>query len=298
MKKLLTSLIAAMLILLVISPAAFASDMKEFRNDNEHYSFLIPNDFKFQDFKIDNPNLDILSMIAVSPKTDSTIYVKKFNKALFSPIESWSNLERETFIQGVKINESFPNTLKESGEEIINNNTFIWVKFSDLTQETISYTCVHKNSLYNIGFVYPVNERETMMPKITASINSFNFNDISPNWYWVETNMYIDLNNISTYKESLTNTIYKRVTINFTQSTINDNKPYSELVVDFKTENNISYYRPISHLTYGSNQKLLTPPFNFYSVSKDKQSIDMKWTQLNQEDQLSKIADLLFEKNQ
>ncbi|MDF2563903.1 MAG: hypothetical protein K0Q53_298 [Massilibacillus sp.] len=46
---------AVMVVLLVVSPITFASEMKEYRNDNEHYSFLIPNDFKFQDFKIDNP---------------------------------------------------------------------------------------------------------------------------------------------------------------------------------------------------------------------------------------------------
>lgn len=292
MKKKLTSLLAIIFILLVISPAAFASDMKEVRNDNEHYSFLIPNDFKFQAIKIENPNSDNLSMIAVNPNSGSTIYVKKFNKALFLPIETWTNLERETFIQGVKMNESFPNTLKESGEKTINYNTFLWVKFSDIKQETIVYTCVHNNLLYNIGFIYPVNERKKMMPKITASINSFNFNDISPNWYWVESNMYIDLNDISTYKESLTNTIYKRVSINFTQSAIKDNKPDSEFVVDFKTENNINYYRPISYLTYGSNQQLLTPPFNFYSVN---QCSDMKWIPLTPEHSLTKISNLLLE---
>jgi hypothetical protein len=300
MKKILTTLMTVMLVLLVVSPAAFASDMKKYRNDNEHYSILVPSDWEYQDVNnIDFVSSKNISLFAATKSRDA-IYIDKYPGVIPQPLEDWSDKTREKFLQGLK-NKVKNSTFKESGETYINNHKLLWMKFSDSNIETVSYIIVHNNSLYTIGYLYHTDNREKILPKITESINSLKFDDVSTNWYSIQSDahveLYVDTNNIASHKDETTNTIYKTVTLKISSPEANKDFAYLKTIFEFKRQNNTDYYRPLSMSTYDVNGKFVQNLINLSNM-KDDPSSTKGWSNAMANENMSKIADLLFEKNQ
>lgn len=300
MKKLFISLFLLPAYMLFISSAALAAnDMKSYHNTNDHYSILIPKEAIYQDAeKLNTSNLYTLSMAAIT-KSDTLVYIQKLQKARFSPIENWSQTSRENFSRGIVEKEASQNAVYvASGDVTIHDTQFLWFKFKTATQEEILYAFVHDTSLYCIGYLYPTDQSENIAPTIAASINSLQFDGAEKNWYWIDSdshyNVYIDINNISAFNDPAATSLCKQVAIKFTENESDGSAPYDVMVADFKTENGHHYFRPVSFLNFGSDQKLLTRPSNLGSINRDKKSIDLSWKEIEPNDPFSKITALLF----
>jgi len=270
-----------------MSPA-FASDMKQYQSDNEHYSISIPCDWEYQHV-IKSKNFSLLAL----SKSHEFIYIEKVIGESFSPIKSWSSQDIEKYFQGIKdSNLSKTATFKASGETSINNRKLLWIKFSDFENETFIYTVDNHNSLYTIGYTYPITIKEKTLPRITESIHSLRFDDISPNWYWICSDnyftTYIDTTSISAYKDPATNAIHKTVTVKLVCSFDKD-LSYEQEVFEFKTENGVNYYRLLSISVYDSNENFVKP---LYRLDKKSPNYN-KWSNVNINESLPKIADLL-----
>lgn len=143
--------------------------------------------------------------------------------------------------------------------------------------------------------------KRNLLPLLVSLIllGSFStaFAEVEPNWYWVHSddyfNFYIDTNSISSYKDSSTNNIHKRVTEKII-FILSKDLFYDQEVLEFKTENGVNYYRIISISEYDSNEKFVK---FLYQINEKKPST-LKWGKTNTNDTLPKIADLLFETNQ
>ncbi|WP_110953073.1 hypothetical protein [Anaerosinus massiliensis] len=294
MKKILTSLMAVMFVLLVVSPAAFASDMKLYHNDNDHCSILVPSDFEYQDVNnIADPKLDGLSLLSISKSTSRMNYTQKVQQEFLRPIEDWPHELIKKWVQDNSNNNLFQNTtFKGSGEIYINNHKLLWVKFSDSNRIMINYIIIHNNSPYSILYICPISTYEKNLPKITESINSLNFDNIAPNWYWLKSDdssdVYIDINNVSSYKDIATNTVCKRVTL----KRVTPEDPieyYSKNIIEFKKENDVYYYKLMVTDLYDANDKIIFQ--GDYSPIKSR-----SWTKLTIiNDYASKVIALLFD---
>ena len=299
MKKLFISLFLTAYMLSIPSAALAANDMKSYHNTNDHYSILIPKEAIYQDAeKLDTSNLYTLSMAAIT-KSDTLVYIQKLQKARFSPIENWSQTSRENFSQGIVEKEASQNAVYvASGDATIHDTQFLWFKFKTATQEELLYAFVHETSLYCIGYLYPIDQSDNIAPTITASISSLQFDGTEKNWYWIDSdrtnNVYIDINNISSFKEPAATSRCKQVAIKFTAAENDDPAPYDVLIADFKAENGHHYFRPVSFLNFGSDQNLLARPSNLGSINRDKKSIDLSWKELEPNDPFFKITALLF----
>ncbi|WP_199884154.1 hypothetical protein [Anaerosinus massiliensis] len=277
--------------------------MKLYRNDNDHYSILVPNDFEYQDIsKISEPQLQGISLLAVA-ESSGIIYIQQFQQLIYRPIENWSSNEIENFFLGIKQSQiSKFASFEDSGEIDIHNNKFLWIKFKDSTKSTLLYSTVHNNVLYSIGYIYPSENREKIISKINESINSLKFDDIHPNWYWIDSNnvasTYIDTNSITSYKDISTNSYIKNVTVKITSQMFNsDGYSHVKGILEFKEENGHRHYRILSLATYDENDNFIKYIFNLMNLKNDP-SFDRWWIDTSKDIQYKKISDLLFEKNQ
>lgn len=267
---------------------AFASDMKQYQSDNEHYSISIPSDWEYQHV-IKSRDFSLLAL----SKSHEFIYIEKVIGESFPPIKNWTSQDIEKYLQGIKdSNISKTATFNASGETFINNHKFLWIKFSDFENETIIYTIDNHNSLYTIGYTYPITNKEESLPKITESIHSLRFDDIAPNWYWICSDnyftTYIDTTSISAYKDPATNAIHKTVKVKLV-CTFDKDLSYEQEVFEFKTENGVNYYRLLSISVYDSNENFVKP---IYRLDKKTPNYS-KWSNVNVNESLPKIADLL-----
>lgn len=188
MKKLLTSLMTVMLVLLVISPAAFASDMKEYRNEKDHYSISIPSDWEYRN----NNKLSsdrTFSMFAIS-KSNEAIFINVSHPPQKAPQEVipylFDNItpaDLENSLETIKntATKDHPNLIyKDSGDIFINNHRLLWMQLIDTNIPqitTINYSIVHNDSICSIAYICPSSIYEKTLPQITESINSFRFDD-------------------------------------------------------------------------------------------------------------------------
>lgn len=179
MKKILTSLLATIFILLLVSPAVMANEMKLYRSDSEHYSISIPSDWEYQDVKILNVSSSLDTSLLASSNLGQ-IYIQKNKDRFFSPIEEWKDIGCDAFIRGFKDNAKNINaTFIDSGQIYINNQKLLWIQAEYSSLECFTYIAVNNNSLYTINYLYPIDNREKALPKVTESINSLKFKNIS-----------------------------------------------------------------------------------------------------------------------
>jgi hypothetical protein len=288
MKKVLASPITVIFVLLTIFPTAFASEMKEYRNDKDNYSISIPSDWEYRNF-IKSKDFSLLAL----SESHELVYIEKVIGESFPAIKNWSSQDIEKYFQGIKdSNISKTATFKASGETFINNHKLLWIEFSDYENETIIYTIDNHTALYTIGYTYPTLSKEKILPEITNSINSLRFDDISPNWYWIGSDnyftTYIDTTSISPYKDPVTNTFHKTVTVKLVSSFDTD-LSYEQEVFEFKTENGVNYYRILSISEYDSNENFVK---SIYHLDKKNPHYN-KWSNVTINEILPKITDLL-----
>jgi hypothetical protein len=117
-----------------------------------------------------------------------------------------------------------------------------------------------------------------------------------PDWYWVHSddyfNFYVDINSIRSYKDPATNIIHKKITEKLI-FILSKDLSYNQEDLEFKSENGVNYYRILSISEYDSNENFVKL---LYKIDEKRPST-LKWGKTNINEDLPKIADLLFEKN-
>lgn len=149
-KKLLTSLMAVMFVLLAVSSTTFASDMKQYRNEKDHYIISIPSDLEYRN----NNKLSsdpTFSMFAIS-RSNEAIFINVSHPPKKAPQEVipylFDNIapaDLENSLETIKntATKDHPNLIyKDSGDIFINNHRLLWMQLIDTTPlpiTTINY---------------------------------------------------------------------------------------------------------------------------------------------------------------
>lgn len=299
MKKSLALRMAVIFMLLAITTTTFANDMKDYRNDTDHYSISIPGDFNYQDVsKLNSSALENISFLALDMLTGKSIFIEKIPEIFYFPsanhlinnnIIFWNDALKNEYIgYGFKADYSF----KESGTMTIHNQNFNWEKYEDSKQETIVYMTFYNNMPYKIYYVYP-NNNGVVPDYVMDSINSLKFDDVKPNWSWIYSNntinLYMDRSNITDRVDPAKNTKYKVVIYKMMLSNSS-----TKTSVGIKKINNEIYYRIFSSALLDSDENV-----QYWHCFADKD-----WVKIDRNSNspidifISKIADLLFEKTE
>lgn len=299
MKKSLALRMAVIFILLAITTTTFASDMKDYRNDTDHYSISIPGDFNYQDVsKLNSSALENTSFLAIDMFTGKSIFIEKIPEIFYFPAENhpinnniifWNDALKNEYIgYGFKADYSF----KESGTMTIHNQNFNWEKYEDSKQEAIVYMTLYNNMPYKIYYVYP-NNHGVVPDYVMDSINSLKFDDVTPNWSWIYSNntinLYMDRSNITDRVDPAQNTKYKVVIYKMMLSNSS-----TKTSVGIKKINNEIYYRIFSSALLDRDENV-----QYWDCFADKDWVKIDINSNNPIDIfISKIADLLFAKTE
>lgn len=294
MKKIITSLVAVIFILLVVSHSAFASEMKLYRNDNDHYSISIPSYFNYQDTSgLKSTALENTSFIALALLNGESIFIEKTPELFYFPsanrptndnIVFWNDTLKNEYI-GYNLKSDY--SFKESGAITIHNKNISWEKYANSKQEAIVYMTLHNNIPYKIYYVYPANNG-VVPDYVIDSINSLQFDDVNSNWHWIYSNntisIYMDMDNITDRVDISKNTKYKVVIYKMVLSNSS-----IKTSVGIKKINNEIYYRIFSSALLDENENVQSW---HYFADKDWIKVDSN-SDLPINTFISKIADLL-----
>jgi hypothetical protein len=222
-------------------------------------------------------------------KIPELLYFPSVNRPTNDNIIFWNDTLKNEYIgNNLKLDYSF----KESGAITIHNQNFSWEKYANSKQEAIVYMTLHNNIPYKIYYIYPT--KNGVVPDyVIDSINSLQFDDVKPNWYWIYANntisVYMDMDNITDRVDISKNTKYKIVTYKMMLSNSS-----IKTSVGIKKINNDIYFRIFSGALLDENENV--QHWHYYA--------DKDWIKIDKNNDIpinifiSKMADLLFEQNQ
>ncbi len=259
MKKFLNLVIIAIMILVYAEGVALADDFVEFKNEQDHYRFLIPGSLNYQDVS-GIRSLENTSFVAVDIPNGVSICVDKIPEVLFFPSDRydldtekifWNQALRKEYI-GYKLKEVY--ALRETGTFINKDRKFYWEKYESAKQMAMIYHTFNHGILYKIQYVYKKND-PVDQENIVKSINSFRFYGSDPLWVKIFSprgiNIFADLNNITERLDPSDNKKYKVIIYKMIQA-----DGIIENSIGLKKINNTIYYKIFSSSRLTNNEQV------------------------------------------